>query len=69
MPVPEVKPLELFSVRPPLKVKAGLFEVVQTPPLLIVTAPTKRLVPVAELSFSVPEMEVVPFTVRLRVLS
>ncbi len=64
-----MKPLELFSVRPPRKVKAGLLVSVQMPPLLMVTAPTNKLVPVAELSFKVPVIEDVPVTVRLAVVS
>ncbi len=67
--MPEVKPEELFSVNPPRKVNPGLFVSVQIPPELIVTAPTNKLVPVAELSFKVPEIEEVPVTVKLRVLN
>ena len=70
MPVPWVKPAELFSVSPPRKVKAEAVALaVQMPPELIVTAPTKRFVPVAELSFKMPVIEVAPLTVKPRVLS
>ena len=67
IPVPEVKPEELLLVKPPRKVKAGLLVSVHTPPLLIVTAPTNKFVPVALLSFSVPVIEVVLLAVRLKV--
>lgn len=67
--MPEVNPLELLLVKPPRNSKAGLLVSVQIPPLLTVTAPTKRLVPVAESSFRVPVREVVELAVRLNVES
>ena len=69
MPLPEVKPEELSLVNPPRKVNAGLLLVVHTPPELIVTAPTKRLVPVALSSFKVPVIEVVLLAVTSNELS
>ncbi len=68
MPVPEVKPEELFSVRPPRKVTPGFWpERSQTPPLLMVTAPINNLVPVLPVAVSmVPVNEVAPVMVRAK---
>jgi hypothetical protein len=54
---------------PPLRGKVTAAVDVKSPVLLIVTAPVKVFVPVALLSLSVPEMEVVPLTVKFCVPS
>jgi len=61
-PVPAVK-VEPSWVRPPLKVTSSLL--FQVPPGLIVTNPTKVLVPVVEVMVNVSLTEVAPFTRRV----
>jgi hypothetical protein len=54
---------------PPLRGKVTAAVEVRRPPLFMVKAPLKVFVPVALLSLNVPEMEVVPLTVKFCVPS
>jgi len=64
---PQVWATALLLVKPPRKVTPAFpAELFHVPPELIVTAPFKILVPVAEETAKVPVMDVVPVTVKLK---